>query len=267
MDESDSARPPRRLIDAEAKARFVAGLRLGAPIELAAEAAGFSVKGFFGVRCREPAFRLAWLWALELSAAEERAPPPWTGGGEEEDGQIRIVPGRGRQLQRRKMRCVRFTPTRQRIYLDHFAATADSQAAAAAAGVDVSTVDSHRRKHPEFAAAHDAALQQAYPKLEAEAVRQRLAAQQKLRDGLVPQGEMTQEFERVMKLLARWDRGRGRLGPREVRHGRQRRWTFEEAIVALDKRLRALGARRGLVPPEPVQLPAPEQPPEGDCDA
>jgi hypothetical protein len=246
----DSGRPrKRRWIDAAAKARFLAGLRLGAPIALAAEAAGFSVKGFFGVRRREPAFKLGWLWALELSAADERASPPGE-AGEEEDGQVRIVPGRGRQLQQRKMRCVRFTPARQRVYLDHFAASADSQAAAAVAGVSVATVDSHRRKHPEFAAAHDEALHLAYPKLEAEAVRQRLAAQDRLRKELVPTGEVTQEFERLMKLLARWDRRHGRLGPREVRHGRQKRWTFEEAIAALDKRLRALGARRATPPPD-----------------
>jgi hypothetical protein len=243
---TDSGRPKRRLIDAAAKARFLAALRLGAPIPLAAEAAGFSVKGFFGIRRREPAFKLGWLWALELSAMEERAPPQASDGGEEEDGQVRIVPGRCRLLQKRKMRCVRFTPARQRIYLDHFAGTADSQAAAAAAGVSVATVDSHRRKHPEFAAAHDEALRNAYPKLEAEAVRQRLAAQERLRGELVPTGEMATEFERVMKLLARWDRRDGRIGPREVHHGRQRRWTFEEAIEALDKKLRALGLRHGI---------------------
>ncbi|HVQ08328.1 MAG TPA: hypothetical protein VMS43_07825 [Allosphingosinicella sp.] len=240
-------RGKRRWIDAAAKARFLSALRLGAPIALAAEAAGFSVKGFYGVRRREPAFRLGWLWALELSAADERAPSR-DGGGEGGDGQVRIVPGRGRLLQRRKMRCVRFTPARQRIYLDHFAGTADSQAAAAAAGVSVATVDSHRRKHPEFAAAHDEALQYAYPKLEAEAVRQRLVAQERLREELVPTGEMATEFERVMKLLARWDRRDGRLGHREVRHGHLKRWTFEEAIVALDRKLRALGVRHGVAP-------------------
>jgi hypothetical protein len=239
-DSGDSARPPRRLIDAAAKARFLAGLRLGAPIALAAEAAGFSVKGFFGVRRREPAFRLGWRWALDLSAIDERGPQPPASG---EDGQVRIVPGRARLFQKRKMRCVRFTPARQAIYLDHFAGTADSQAAAAAAGVSAATVEAHRRKHPEFAAARDEALQQAYARLEVEVLRQRLAAQQRLSDGIVPTGEIAQEFERVMKLLARWDRRDGRVGSREVRPGRQSNWTFEQAIAALDKRLRALGLR------------------------
>ena len=57
---------------------------------------------------------------------------------------------------------------------------------------------------------------------------------------------MAQEFERVMKLLARYDRRDGRVGPREIGHGRQRRWTFEEAMVALDKKLRSLGLRHGI---------------------
>lgn len=253
--ESDRA-GKRRRIDAEAKARFLAALRAGAPIARAAEAGGFSVKGFFGVRRREPAFRLGWLWALELSAADERASSSVL-DTDEEDGQVRIAPNRARLLQRRRMRCVRFTPARQRLYLDHFAGTADARAAAAAAGVSEATADSHRRKHPEFAAAHDEALRQAYPKLEAEALRQRLAAQARLRDELVPAGEVSREFERVMKLLARWDRKDGRPGPREVRHGRLKRWNFEEAIEALDRKLTALGVRRGIAVDGGGALPAP----------
>jgi len=49
-----------------------------------------------------------------------------------------------------------------------------------------------------------------------------------------------------MTLLARYDRRDGRVAGRGIGHGRQRRWTFEEAIAALDKRLRALGLRHGI---------------------
>jgi hypothetical protein len=49
-----------------------------------------------------------------------------------------------------------------------------------------------------------------------------------------------------MQLLARMDRRDGRIGTRSVRHGRQKRWTFEEAMAALDKRLRSLGLRHGI---------------------
>jgi hypothetical protein len=43
-----------------------------------------------------------------------------------------------------------------------------------------------------------------------------------------------------MKLLARWDRKGGRLGPREVRRGYQRRMSFDEAITLLERKLRNL---------------------------
>lgn len=246
--QSDSGPPPRRLIDGEAKSRFLTGLRAGAARDAAAAAAGFPLKSLYGARRRDPVFRLAWTWAMALSAADEQA-ARGKDAAAGDDVPVRIAPQGGRLLQRRRMRWVRFTEARQQIYLDHFAATADAEASAAAAGVCSATVRAHRRKHPEFAAAAGAALHEAVASLEAEAVRQRLDMQRRLIENLEPKGEMAAEFERVMKLLARWDRRDGRIGPREIRHGRQRRWTFDEAIAALDKRLRALGVRRGLLPP------------------
>lgn len=244
---SDSARPPRPLIDAEAKARFLAPLRAGAHREEAARAAGFPLKSLYGARRRDPAFRLGWTWAMELSAADEQtARAADAAAADAGDVPVRIAPQGNRPLQRRRMRWVRFTEKRQQVFLDRFAATADAHEAAEAAGVSYSTVTAHRRKNPEFAAGWDLALREAVAGLEAEAVRQRVAMQRRLRENLEPEGEMAAEFERVMKLLARWDRRDGSVGPREVRHGRQKRWTFEEACVALDKRLRALGLRHGI---------------------
>ena len=52
-----------------------------------------------------------------------------------------------------------------------------------------------------------------------------------------------------MQLLARYDRRSGPVGPRSVGSGRERRWSFDEAIGALDRKLHALGIRRGLIPP------------------
>ena len=52
-----------------------------------------------------------------------------------------------------------------------------------------------------------------------------------------------------MKLLARWDRRGGGIGFRQVRHGRRKRMRFEDAIVLLVRKLRALGLPRPL-PPE-----------------
>jgi len=258
---SDSRGPARRLIDAEAKARFLAALRANAHRDAAAAAAGFPLKSLYGARRRDPVFRLGWIWALELSAGDEQAarrtPSPIG-----DDVPVRIAPQGGRVLQRRRMRWVKFTEKRQQIFLDHFAGTADAEAAAEAAGVCYATVRNHYRKHPEFAAAWHEALRQAVTALEAEAVRQRLDMQRRLAENLEPKGEMAAEFERVMKILARWDRRDGRTGPREVSRGHLKSWSFDEAMVSLDKRLRALGAR-SLPSPNPYEEPPPDAEDEG----
>ncbi|HMG47519.1 MAG TPA: hypothetical protein VK614_08690 [Allosphingosinicella sp.] len=253
----DSAGPARRLIDTVVKVRFLASLRAGAHRDAAAREAGFSPRALYTARRRDPVFRLGWAWALELSAADEREQeraarvrdggPADAGADAGADGDgIEITPNNQRALQKRKVRSVRFGAARRKIFLDHFAGTADAFAAAEAAGVSYSTVYQHRARDPQFAEDWDTALRQSYVLLEAESVRQRLAAQAKLRETPEPTGEMAKEFERVMLLLARMDRRDGRIGTREVQHGRQRRWTFEEAMVALDKRLRALGLRHGI---------------------
>lgn len=236
----------RRWIGAAARAAFVAALRDGCGRNEAAEAAGFTLRAFYRVRDRDPVFALAWAWAVELSARRAVA------GG---DAETEIAPNNGRALQRRSVRRVRFDDRRKRIFLDHFAGTADAGEAAGVAGVGASTVFQHRRADPEFAAGWDEALAVAYAALEAEAVRQRLAAQRDLSKGLCPTGEISKEFERVMQLLARYDRRDGRIAARQVGRGGERRMSFDEAIVLLDKRLRALGARHGVTA-EPTCLPS-----------
>jgi hypothetical protein len=256
---TDSGRPARRLIDAEAKARFAAALRAGLKRDDAARQAGFTANAFYYARAADPVFALAWAWATDLSADDARAGR--AAAARPGPNEAAIAPNANRLLQRRPVRRARFDDRRKRLFLDHFAGTADVRAAAAAAGVAVSTVTQHRRKDAEFAAAWDEALGVAYADLEAEAVRQRLEAQRDLREGLSPKGEMPREFDRVMRLLARYDRKDGSIGLRRVSRGRERRWTFDEAIALLDKKLRALGARHGVAPQEePPRLP----PPEGD---
>lgn len=142
------------------------------------------------------------------------------------------------------MRHVAFTDARKRLFLDHFAGTCDAVASAEAAGVCKATVYKAAQRDRDFRAAWEEALAIGYAALEAEAVRQRLAMQRKMRDGLSPQGEIAQEFERVMKLLNRYDRRGGGVGFQRPRYGRMKSWSFEEAIVALDKKLQALGLRR-----------------------
>jgi hypothetical protein len=230
---------PRRTIDLAVKTQFATALRAGTPREAAAAAVGFPVKSLYGARARDPLFRLAWEWAMDLHVhylRQAEAEPV------EEDGvTVRIAPQGNRPLQRRRMNWVKFNESRQQIYLDHFAATADCGAAAAKAGVCVGTVHSHVRRNPEFAAVRAEALALAVARLEAEAVRQRLEAQRRLSENLNPDGEVAQEFERVMKLLQRWDRKGGGIGPRSRPPLAGDAWTFDEAIAALEKRLTALG--------------------------
>jgi hypothetical protein len=242
----DSPVPPRRLITPEAKARFLDALRAGAGREEAAEAGDFPLNSFYAARMRDPVLRRAWDWAVEISVAEMRtrraaASPSW------DDGRVQVAPQRGRVLQRRTFRHVRFTPARRRNFLAHFASNADVCASAAVAGVSAATVYYTRRKDPDFAREMEETLREAYRRLEEEALRQRLAAQKALREvSEVPAQEAAAEFERVLKLLQRLDRRGARAGcvEGERRPAEHQAWTFEEAITALDKRLRFLGLRR-----------------------
>lgn len=245
MDEDDSERSRRRLIGEEDKVRVLRSLRAGGSREEAAAAAGFALPSLYNLRLRDEVFRLAWHWAKELAAIEERLGRLSPGAGEDGDeaGEVRIVPCNGRLLQKRRLRIVKFNEKRQQIFLDHFAGTADARAAAAAAGVSYDAVRAHYRRNPEFAALWDETLRFAYAMLEAEAVRQRLEVQRRLSENLEPTGEMAQEFERVMKLLARYDRRGGRVGTVERVPMAHQAWSWDDAIAALDKRLRALGLR------------------------
>jgi hypothetical protein len=247
---SDSEPPEKRRVDMAAKAECLAGLRAGLKREEAAKQAGFSAEAFDYARKRDAVFALAWGWARDLSADDARAARAAAARPGPE--QAAIAPNANRLLQRRLVRRARFDDRRKRRFLDHFAGTADARAAAEAAGVSISAVGHARRKDPEFARGWDEALSHAYAELEAEAVRQRLEAQRDLRDGLVPVGEMPKEFDRLLRLLARYERRDGRIGLRSVGPGREARWSFDDAITLLDKKLQALGARRSLPSPEPL---------------
>jgi hypothetical protein len=223
----DSQRGACRIGD-EAMGIFLAAVKRGAALEDAARAAGFTLGAFWKLRKRDRAFDEAVEEALELSNAPRF-----------------IRPTNGRRLQLRRHRRLRFADWRRELFIEHLAATGDETEAAEAAGVCRSTVYRHRIKDPEFAAWHRAALDQAYVRLEAEAVRQRLLAQQRMAEALEAGLDLpvaaADEFERVMKLLARWDRGHGGVGPRTVSAPHRRAWTVDEAIAALEKKLRALG--------------------------
>lgn len=243
-----------RQIGSAAKAVFLAGLREGLCREDAAAAAGFSLTGFYGARYRDPQFAAEWKEALALPPAAERRARAY-----EERGEVRIAPANRRLFQRRRRRNVRFDAGRRELYIAQFVATGDKVAAAAAAGVSRATVDLHIRKDPVFAEAHREALALCYERLETEAVRLRLAAQARLRAAVEAAGnsppvallaEEGAEFDRIMKLLDRFDRKPRRPESRFTPGGGRRQWTFEDAIALLDKRMRALGVPRFAPPQE-----------------
>jgi hypothetical protein len=210
-------------IGEEAKGTFLTALRRGARHEDAARAAGFCRSSFYRLRDRDPDFAALWANAIAHSS-----------------GLRYVSPGKGRQLQLRRNRNVRFTEKRQDIFLDHFAGTCNLAEAAEAAGVSEKTVLAHRARDPNFAARFQQALEQGYARLEADILRRRVEAQQRLK-AIEPTGEPEPEFERALKLLQRWDRKDGRLGLRVVAHGRQKGMSFEDAMELLDRRLEALG--------------------------
>jgi hypothetical protein len=241
--------PPQRQIDSVAKAAFIARLKEGLCREDAAAAAGFSLTGFYGARNRDPQFASDWKSALALPPAARRRDRAY-----EERGEVRIAPSNRRLLQRRRRRLVRFTAERREIYVTHLAETCDSVAAAQAAGVHPGTARYHRRIDPVFDSACCDALAQGYRFLETEIVRLRLEAQKRLRAALERAdpaarpallAEQGAEFDRIMKLLARFDRKARRPDSRFKPGGRRQAWTFERAIVELDKALDGLARKTG----------------------
>jgi len=246
-------RPGRRpLIDAAAKVAMLAALREGRRLDSVAASYGVTLQAFYSARRRDPLFAAAWRDAHELSAEAERRPAQAAGGGE-----IRIASNNRRLVQRRKMRHVRFDERRKAILLVNFAYGCDLLAAAAAAGVCERTVFNHLHTDPVFREAFQAALEEGYAWLGAEALRQRLEAQKRLRAAMdeaeascnpLPLREQGLEFDRTMKLLARWDRKQGGLGPRKVRVRHRQRMSFDDAIMLLGRKLHNLGLLPGAPP-------------------
>jgi hypothetical protein len=89
------------------------------------------------------------------------------GGSRGRRVQLRAARGAKRAQRRR----VGFTRERKESFLNFFAATANADASARAAGVAKSTVHEHRRKDPQFRAAWNEALTEGYARVEALSVR------------------------------------------------------------------------------------------------
>jgi hypothetical protein len=214
--------PGRRFFGPEAMGVVVAALRRGATIAAAAGEAGFARETVNEWRKKAPHFDAACRDALDgREALVVRA----AGGG------------RGWRLS--PPRCNAFTERRKQVYLDHLAATGDRGAAAAVAGVSTSTVSNHRRNDPVFAEGCRQALALAYENLEAEAVRDRLAAMERIdvdpeRAGVVP----AEEFDRTLALLREHNKA-----PRSGRPPTL--CSLDDGFAALERELDAFHAREG----------------------
>ena len=249
------------VIDSAAKVAMLAALREGRRLDEVAAGYGVTLQAFYSARRRDPLFAAAWRDAHALSAEAERrrrhAEAQAQAEADAGDG-TSIASNNRRLLQRRWLRHVRFDVERKGVFLACFAQSCDLAASAAAAGVCERTVHYHVRNDPAFADAFDLALREGYRRLEAESVRDRIMAQERIRAAMesaeaagtpLPIAEDGAEFDRTMKLLARWERRDGQLGFRQVSLHRQRVWTFEEAIIDLDRKLDNLGVRLRARPP------------------
>lgn len=249
-----------------AKAAFLGALGRGAAHEDAARAAGFSRSAFFRLRKRDAGFAALWEVAIELSAgtAAQRGSPRGAIPAPGEGGEgFAICSGIGRRLQRRRTRSLKFNEKRQEVFLGHFAGTCNLAESAEVAGVSESTVFNYLDRDPDFAGRFEAVLAQSYRHLEAELLRRRLEAQ-KRQGPIEATGEFEREFDRALKLLQRWERKDGSLGPhRRVRAAKEAH-SFDEAIDAIERKLKAIG-----IPIRGFRLPDDEggEAEEGEGDA
>lgn len=242
-------------------AAFLFGLARGATVEGAAAAAGMKASTLYYRRKRCAVFARVWREALEAWDADAAE------GADGDEERATIVRGHaGRGLMRKRKRPVEFDRDRKQAFLDHFAETCNLEASAAAAGISLAPVYRALKTDPAFAEGFEEALHAGYLFLEAEALRQQREAQKKYR--INPKGEgaaQAQSFERTMQLLREYKRANGpstslrtgSVGRRAPRRGGERvRWTFEDAMTALEKKLKAFGVE---IPEGPAE--------EGEADA
>lgn len=233
-----------------AKAVYLRALRDGAAHEEAARAAGFSRSAFFRLRRRDAGFAALCEEAVVAAArgAARRGRPrrcahcgciPGPGAAAAGEGYA-IRPARGRRLQRRRASRVEFSAKRQDVVLAHFAGTCNLAEAAEVAGVSESTVFKCLDRDPDFAERFRVVLAQCYQHLEAELLRGRLEAQKRQRP-VEATGAFEPEFERALKLLQRWERKDGSLGPRRPIRAASEPHSFDEAIDAIERKLNAIG--------------------------
>lgn len=236
MEETARPRPgPGRptVFDEGQIALFTAAVARGALVREAAAEAGVKTSTLYYRRKHDPAFAAAWEGAMAAG------PQP-----------VRRDKATGRTRRRSRGRPVKFSRAAKQAFLDHFAGSCDLEASAAAAGISASTVHRHLASDPAFAEGFDEALLIGYRLVEAGAVREVRAAQQKYRLAPKP-GAGALSFERAIQLMRTFRRpGGGGAQPRQGPQARSR-WTFDEAMTALQKKLAAFekNKRRRSPPP------------------
>ena len=200
--------PPRKPDTAELQTAFLTALRRGALVAAAALEAKVAIATLYYWRGRDPLFAMAWESAAALSA---EAP--------------------GRRL--------RFDARRRGLFLTAFERSCNLSDACARTGIDPTTVYRLICRDPEFERDCRAALERGGAALELALAARRAEEARAMRGyEIVPRGTMTTDFEQIMTLLARYERRDGSIGPRFVRHGRQQRWSFDDAIELLGRKLK-----------------------------
>ena len=199
----------------EAQLGFLTALRGGALVAAAARGAGVAISTLYWRRKSDPLFAMSWEAAAALSAE---------------------APGRR----------VPFDARRRKLFLAAFERSCNLRDACARTGVDPATVYRHIAADPAFERDCRGALERGGDALDRRAGEERLAAGGRLAAHRIePKGEMTRDFDEIMRLLARYARKDGSIGPRFVRRSRVRRWDIDDAIALLGKRLEAMQPKWG----------------------
>ena len=182
---------------------------------------------------------------------------------------LRIIPNKNRRFQVAPTRRKLFGAKAQAEFLEWFAATCNISLAARKCGFHYRTVLRHWREDPAFGAECEAALGLGYIRLEALAVRSATEAlMRKPRrvkgDRAAPAETLAMDPTVALQLLREHKRGLAGLPGGSGRGAKPgpapKRWTFDESIALLDKKLRALGARHGVEPGRGADEAPPPQP-------
>jgi len=158
-----------------------------------------------------------------------------------------VAGSNGRKLQKRSVRSDGWTRARRALFLAEFAATCNTRASAAKAGMSERSVRALCRRDPQFAALCEEALQDGYRRLEAELLARALGEQPDDENPLPAECEPqppSPRFDPQMAVKVLQLRNAGASARGHDRRGRVFvRATQEETDAALMKKLEAVERR------------------------